>query len=303
MRKQRRQADVELPSPVSSESQSPHSESQKCDTCKEISFEDRAIAVSMGLIPRLGTNSVLKLLSDELVWKIMKDNFARPLQISENLALKGDYVAELQRWIGASLAAEGQVLYLATRDGWSGLEFHQRCDGKGETISLVFCKTGHIFGGFASRPWSCSGLEHSDPRAFVFSLCAGSSDPPRQPVQCRQSGHAPEYAVYHGRYTFCPCFGYALALDLSRPDRCRSDFNQGAIYRRPHDPHGSVTDLTFLAGRSEGWDIEEVAVILVAAAEHLPADPAAAAAAASEPAGPEPLSSPGSASPPLSDLD
>ena len=254
----------------------------------EISFESRALAVAMGLDPKLGKNSILRNINDELLWKIMKDNFAHPLRISEKLTLKGDYVADLQKWIGTNIPAD-RVLYLASRDGWSGSEFHERCDGKGSTVSIVFCRTGHIFGGFASRPWSSSGLEHSDPRAFVFSLCAGTSDPPRSPVLCPQSGHAAEYAVYHGRYTFCPCFGYALALDLSRRDRCRSDFNQGAIYRRPLDPHGTWTDQTFLAGRCDGWDIEDVAVILIGEAKQ--PDPSLEELQASESTSPGILSS------------
>jgi hypothetical protein len=244
-------------------SQNSIQEPPRCDRNNdEIEFETFNLAVAMGLHPKLGANSVLKCLSDELLCKIIKDHFARPLRISEKLLLIGDFVVELQKWIGYSLHTDN-LLYLATRDGWSGTEFHTRCDGKGATLSVVFCRSGHIFGGFASRSWSCSGLEHSDPRAFVFSLCAGATDPPRPPILCQQSGHAPEYAVYHGRYTFCPCFGYALALDMSRPDLCRSDFNQGAIYRRPD---GAWTDKTFLAGRGEGWDIEDIAVLLVPAA-------------------------------------
>ena len=297
-----RQRDIEPPLPDDEGHEvkrSLSSDAQEKGAEVEVSFEDRATAVAMGLIPRLGRNSLLKLISDELLCKIMSDNFARPLRISEKLVLKGDFVAQLKMWVGNGLC-EDQILYLASRDGWSGSEFHQRCDGRGATVSIVFCKTGHIFGGFASRPWSCSGLEHSDPNAFVFSLCSGSSDPPRPPLQCRQSGHAPEYAVYHGRYTFCPCFGYALALDLSRPDRCRSDFNQGAIYRRPEDPCGVSTDLTFLAGRSEEWDLEDVAVILVPEFERPPLE---AGAAPQDLVGPQHLSSSGSASPAASDQE
>jgi BTB/POZ domain-containing protein KCTD9 len=45
------------------------------------------------------------------------------------------------------------LLYRASRDGWTGKDFHSRCDDKGATISLYKIKDGSCFGGFTSESW------------------------------------------------------------------------------------------------------------------------------------------------------
>jgi hypothetical protein len=59
--------------------------------------------------------------------------------------LSTDDVEHLKKWIGKDFKAE--LLYRATKDGWSSADFHRLCDNKGPTI--VVCKSNHdkIFGG------------------------------------------------------------------------------------------------------------------------------------------------------------
>ena len=43
------------------------------------------------------------------------------------------------------------LLYRGSRDGWKGIDFHIRCDGKGMTVSLFKIKeSGTCIGGFTS---------------------------------------------------------------------------------------------------------------------------------------------------------
>lgn len=60
--------------------------------------------------------------------------------------------------------------YKATRDGFNAFEFHQLCDKKGPTLTVIQSKDGHLFGGYTSASWDLSSTHKNDPTAFIFTL-------------------------------------------------------------------------------------------------------------------------------------
>lgn len=57
-------------------------------------------------------------------------------------------------WIPLEYILEGEwlLLYRASRDGFNGSAFHERCDNIGPTVTVV--KSGaNVFGGFTERAW------------------------------------------------------------------------------------------------------------------------------------------------------
>ena len=46
------------------------------------------------------------------------------------------------------------LLYRASRDGFGANVFHQRCDNKGATLTIVQSSYGNVFGGFTTRSWT-----------------------------------------------------------------------------------------------------------------------------------------------------
>ena len=63
-----------------------------------------------------------------------------------------------------------KLLYTASRDGFRGSDFHLKCDGHANTLTILKAKgTEFIFGGFTSVTWDGAGWK-SDPNAFLFSL-------------------------------------------------------------------------------------------------------------------------------------
>ena len=64
---------------------------------------------------------------------------------------------------------ELKLLYRATRDGGSSLQFHKKCDDINNTITLVKTKTGYIFGGFTTKKWNGNEYKNDD-KAFCFSF-------------------------------------------------------------------------------------------------------------------------------------
>lgn len=62
-----------------------------------------------------------------------------------------------------------KMLYSSARDGFDSAKFHQLCDEKGATLTVVRTKDNHIFGGYASVPWSSKARHLPDEHAFLFS--------------------------------------------------------------------------------------------------------------------------------------
>ena len=67
-----------------------------------------------------------------------------------------------------------KLIYQATRNGFLTSDFHAKCDGILNTLTVVKTSESYVFGGFTSRDWSTNKNEksnfRSDSNAFIFSL-------------------------------------------------------------------------------------------------------------------------------------
>ncbi len=65
------------------------------------------------------------------------------------------------------------LLYRSTRDGANAAAFHEACDGRGPTVTLIRSDNGYVFGGYAGISWE-SIIWHSswkvDLSAFLFTV-------------------------------------------------------------------------------------------------------------------------------------
>jgi hypothetical protein len=63
------------------------------------------------------------------------------------------------------------LLYRGTRDGFDSSDFHSKCDGYYNTLTILKAKgSGYMFGGLSSDSWDCSDTCKPDPNTFLFSL-------------------------------------------------------------------------------------------------------------------------------------
>ncbi len=46
-----------------------------------------------------------------------------------------------------------ELIMRGSRDGFSSKMFHDLCDGKGPTVTLIESETAKVFGGYTSLPW------------------------------------------------------------------------------------------------------------------------------------------------------
>eukprot|EP01045_Picozoa_sp_COSAG04_P025908 COSAG04_NODE_3491_length_2774_cov_1.948785_1_plen_334_part_00 len=146
--------------------------------------------------------------------------------------------AEMVAWLAAAnrgAAPRCELLYRASRDGWSAAAFHGRCDetgegrvrdaafqalcsGKGGNLTVIRTSRGFVFGGYADAPWrnnsgkpgSCA-IASGAGEAFLFALrCHAGLGPTRMPLTGRKN----EQAMV-GRAGGGPCFGNELSLGNS----------------------------------------------------------------------------------------
>ena len=69
---------------------------------------------------------------------------------------------------------EARLLYRGSRDGYKASDFHSKCDGRKNQLTLIQADSGRIFGGYQSKPrisppvgdWKSS----DDKSAFIFSV-------------------------------------------------------------------------------------------------------------------------------------
>ncbi len=61
-------------------------------------------------------------------------------------------------------------LYKATKNGDTRSQFHSKCDGTSNTLSLFLSQGGYRFGGFTTASWDSSTGNKADKNAFLFSL-------------------------------------------------------------------------------------------------------------------------------------
>ena len=76
---------------------------------------------------------------------------------------------QLNVWFGKP-QQQWQLIYQASRDGYTGKSFHQHCDGRAPTVTVIRSHNGCVFGGFTTIPWSSEHVDKADSSAFLFTL-------------------------------------------------------------------------------------------------------------------------------------
>ena len=121
--------------------------------------------------------------------------------------LQKAYKDQLVKWIGRP--CHFRLLYKISRDGCSAQTFHQKCDGQGPTVTVLYNTNNTIFGGYLSQSWN-SDLDYiNDANAFLFRLqYTGASNPLKFAVSKAASagyGHSsygPTFGGGHDIHTF-----------------------------------------------------------------------------------------------------
>jgi len=63
-----------------------------------------------------------------------------------------------------------ELLYRKTRDGSMPKDFHDKCDNKGITITIIETTKGNVFGGYTELEWDSNSYNKTDKSTFIFSF-------------------------------------------------------------------------------------------------------------------------------------
>jgi len=95
------------------------------------------------------------------------------------LSLKGTlleaHISTIKSWLGGKLP---KLIYRGSRDGNGAENFHQKCNNKGETLTVIKSTEGYLFGGYTPIPWTSRGNFAGDQRTFIFTLTNSKGIPP-----------------------------------------------------------------------------------------------------------------------------
>ncbi|TNV80362.1 hypothetical protein FGO68_gene2359 [Halteria grandinella] len=97
------------------------------------------------------------------------------------------------------------LLYRGSVDGNTASAFHQKCDNKNNTLTIVKTSEGKIMGGFTTQTWNSGGNYKQDANAWIFNIDAPSIFKVNQGDQ---------YSIYT-HSTYGPTFGQAHALVIN----------------------------------------------------------------------------------------
>ena len=150
------------------------------------------IDLNDALLRRDLTNEAKFYKIDSLVQLLETDSEEKKLYLDTKI-LSLNYQIELNRLFGNN-NQQWKLIYRGSRDGYTAKVFHQLCDNKGATMTVIRAQNGCIFGGFTSISWSSVTTDKADPSAFLFTLKNPFEIPPtKYPIHQR----AIDFAVTH----------------------------------------------------------------------------------------------------------
>jgi hypothetical protein len=184
----------------------------------------------------------------------LNDSFKSEILIDEQSS-------ELIKLCEFSPTDKWSLLYRGTRDGFGAKDFHSKCDGHSNTLTLLKAKqSSYIFGGFTSASWDCSNKTKCDPRAFIFSLTNKDNRPCKMvttkafnSIQCMK-----KFGPIFGGFKNLPTYNDIFKADNANLNEI-SYSDLGYTYKNSHYKFDSNEAKTFLAG-SYCFQLSEIEV-------------------------------------------
>jgi hypothetical protein len=150
------------------------------------------------------------------------------------------------------------LLYRGTRDGFGAKDFHSKCDGHSNTLTIFKAKgSSYIFGGYTTVKWeSCPkpGKAKSDPNAFIFSFTNNDN----RPLKMKIDPNKHQYAILCFS-VYGPIFGVDICIANNANTTIDSYSKLGHTYKHPQYAQGTDEAKTFLAG-SHKFQLDEIEV-------------------------------------------
>jgi hypothetical protein len=76
---------------------------------------------------------------------------------------------QINQWIG-NMGQKWERCYQKTVDGSTPADFHNNCDNRGPTVTIIELHNNRIFGGYTDVSWSTTNAYRASYSAFIFSI-------------------------------------------------------------------------------------------------------------------------------------
>ena len=135
-----------------------------------------------------------------------------------------------------------KLTYRATEHGFGFDDFHSKCAGKKNCLTIVKSENGNVFGGYIDGAWNKLDERMNDENAYLFSLINKDNNPLK--MKC----FFPEDAANGSSDKYIQLYGDDLALSADSNVDEDSHSDLGNIYSHPGYPLDSTQAQEFLAG-------------------------------------------------------
>jgi hypothetical protein len=131
-------------------------------------------------------------------------------------SIASTYSEKILSWLPQNSKSSLLLLFKASRDGFSASKFHQLCDNKGATLTIIKSSNNYLFGGYTPLSWKNSGSYQQDNTnsSFIFTLTNPYNIEPT-----KFSLKTPQYAICCNS-NYLPTFGSGHDIHLC--DNCNS---------------------------------------------------------------------------------
>ncbi len=156
--------------------------------------------------------------------------------------------------------------YRASRDGFSAQNFHTKCDGLSNTLTIIKTTNGNIFGAFAEEAWT-NGTNVFSLKSFIISLINKENKSFKAMINLANP-HPQGYGGYYYYALNCvslngPSFGYdnihhsadIFIASNSNANQSSSSYF-GRSFQHQDYPEGSEKAQTILAGSQKFQTID-----------------------------------------------
>ena len=159
-------------------------------------------------------------------------------------------IAKINGWYGDA-NAQWTLCYRRSDHGAQGTAFHNLCNGKGPSISVIKTNTNQVFGGYNPLSWNSNNGYASATQSFLFSVTNNAKFP-----FCQNAGNS----IYNGA-SYGPTWGgnHDLYVD---PNMTAGYVNPGYSHCCPNPPgcNSCTACQNLMAGSYSSWQIVELEV-------------------------------------------
>jgi hypothetical protein len=149
------------------------------------------------------------------------------------------------------------LLWRGSRDGFGGRDFHSRCDGHPNTLTVILDTNKNIFGGFTPVAWESDRKFKADPslKNFLFTLKNPHNVPARRFALKAERKRKP---------SFCNSEGGRHCDDIYVFDNCDVNTDSYAFLGCSYTNDTGLNGKTFLTG-SAYFQVKEIEVFEISA--------------------------------------